>query len=105
MERIHALLDYLKETPDDIFLNYALALEYIKSNEAEAAAQLLRKVIAADSTYLAAYYQLAKLLENRNKEECILIYKKGIAIAQQLKDTKMLGELREAYFLFSDDEI
>jgi tetratricopeptide (TPR) repeat protein len=103
-ERVEYLLQFLSEEPDDVFLNYSLALEYIKAGKEREAVDLLRKVISINDKYLAAYYQLAKLLEKINPVECVTIYAKGIEMAKAMKDIKTANELTEAYNLFREDE-
>jgi hypothetical protein len=42
--RIEKLLNYLKETPQDAFLNHALGLEYIKENQLTTLPDLPKKL-------------------------------------------------------------
>ena len=105
MERLEVLKEYLKSDPDDSFLNYALALEYAKKLEFDKALSILQNVIAKDENYLGAYYQLGKLYEQSNNSgEAIAIYKKGIQIAERLKNSKTLGELKEALMMLEDED-
>ena len=52
-ERIAKLQAFLKESPDDCFLNHALALEYIKSGNETEARLLFEKNMAFDTNYVA----------------------------------------------------
>lgn len=103
-ERINGILNMLEREPDDVFLNYALALEYLKQPESgERALRQLQKVIALDPSYLAAYYQLGKFFEAANDAEGALnYYRKGLELAEIKKDRKAAGEFREAVFLLED---
>jgi tetratricopeptide (TPR) repeat protein len=96
--RIEQLKEFLKEDPNDSFLKYALALEYMKTEENNTAKDCFLSLIAGDKNYLASYYQLGKLYESLSDQEpAIEIYKKGIEIAQKSENKKTLLELQEAY--------
>lgn len=101
--RIHMLLDLLVKEPGDLFLNYALGIEYAsESNPREAEIQL-KKVLGLDENYIAAYYQLGKLFESQLKnEEAIHFYKTGLEKARIQKDNKAINELGEAIFMLED---
>lgn len=98
MDRINKLQEYLKATPNDNFLQHALALEYIKlGNDAEARA-LFEKILEADAAYVGSYYHLAKLLERNGENElAISWYEKGMAAAKQANDQHSYNELQAAY--------
>ncbi len=97
-ERIEKLLAFLKASPNDCFLNHALALEYIKvENDAEAK-QFFEKNLANDPGYIATYYHLGKLLErNGVQEEAIKIYETGMERAKDAGDMHSYNELQGAY--------
>lgn len=103
--RIAQLLEFLKSEPDDSFLNYALAIEYVgMSNDADAK-QLFLKVKSNDEQYVATYYHLGKLYEReQNLDEAIAIYKEGINIAQAKGDRHALSELKGALMEIDDDD-
>jgi tetratricopeptide (TPR) repeat protein len=102
-QRLDYILQMLKTEPNDSFLRYALSLEYAKSNEIKKAIETIEALLANDSDYLGAYYQLGKLYEQAdNTPLAIETYKKGIAIAQKQNNRKTLGELNEALFLIED---
>lgn len=104
-KRIELLLEMLDNTPDDTFLNYALALEYAKEERTQEAIKLLEKLIKRSKTYVPSYYQLGKLYEQTgNFENAIEIYKKGMAIAEEQKDFKTIGELEEALMIIEDQD-
>ena len=85
------LLEMLKTEPHDSFLNYALALEYAKSNDLLKAIELIENVLTKDENYLGAYYQLGKYYELINAAgKAITTYTKGIAIAKKQNNRKTL---------------
>ncbi len=103
--RMELISEMLEKNPDDTFLNYAAALEYRKDNEVDKAIDVFRKIIENDPEYLPTYYQLGKLLEEKDKtSEAIDFYKKGRALAKQKNDIKTLGELSEALLILDEDD-
>ena len=93
----------LKNEPNDSFLNYALAIEYAKTDDIKKAIQLIEALLIRDENYLGAYYQLGKYYEQTEQPQAaIVIYNKGIAIAQQQKNKKTEGELNEALLILGD---
>ncbi len=99
------LLDMLAKEPGDLFLNYALAIEYAAAGEHAQAEQQFLKVLDLDLAHLPCYYQLGKTYEalNRNNE-AIVYYKKGLALAQQQQNKKAQGELNEALWMLEDED-
>ena len=97
-ERIEKLKAFLKQSPDDCFLNHALALEYVKLSDDAAAQSLFEKNKSTDANYVATYYHLGKLLERNGKmDEAIRIYEEGMAIAKTLNEMHSYNELQAAY--------
>lgn len=86
----------LEQQPLDLFLQYALAMEYLGMNRAAEAESLFKAILAADEHYVAAYYQLGKLLETTNEPAAITIYEKGMSEAQLKGDRKTVNEFRSA---------
>jgi Tfp pilus assembly protein PilF len=90
----------LENEPDDAFLNYAIALEFVKNNQVEKAIHILEKVISVHPDYLASYYQLGKLYEQNNLSgQAKKIYECGVEVAKKQNNIKTLNELNEAIFL------
>ena len=63
MDRIEQLQVFLKATPDDSFLQHALALELIKRGDDNDARILFEKILQREPGYVGSYYHLGKLLE------------------------------------------
>ncbi len=98
MERIEKLKEFLKATPDDCFLQHALALEYIKLGDDEAARLLFVEILNRQPDYIGSYYHLAKLLERNDRtDEAIKIYEKGMDAALKAGDKHAFGELKGAW--------
>lgn len=97
MQRLKILLDWLEKSPNDPFLHFGIAMEYLSSNSLDLALEKMEYIAEHFPDYLANYYQLAKLYETKNDEvNAIATYEKGIALAQQQGDKKTAGELRSA---------
>ena len=97
MDRITQIQAFLKEEPEDNFLQHALALEYIKiGNEADAK-RLFERILDREPGYVASYYHLGKLLERMGEtQHAIQIYKKGMEVAKSASDTHAFNELQAA---------
>jgi Tfp pilus assembly protein PilF len=97
VERIEKLNGFLKDSPDDSFLQHALALEYIKVNDDAAARQLFETLLQREPGYVGSYYHLAKLLERANDiNAAIAIYEKGMEEAKKAGDKHAYSELMMA---------
>ncbi len=98
MDRIEKLKEFLAASPTDSFVQHALALEYIKLGNDEAARALFEEILNREPGYIGSYYHLAKLLERTdNTEEAIKVYKNGMEEAKKAGDNHAFGELRGAY--------
>jgi Tfp pilus assembly protein PilF len=98
MNRIEKLKEFLQATPNDSFLQHALALEYIKEGNDTDARILFELILAREPNYVGSYYHLGKLLErNNNISEAIHIYAKGMMEAKAMKDNHSYNELQAAF--------
>ena len=98
MDRILKLKEFLKATPQDSFLQHALALEYIKLGDDEQARGLFEEILNREPGYIGSYYHLAKLLERQEKtDEAVAIYEKGMDMALKAGDKHSFGELKGAW--------
>ena len=98
MERIDKIKAMLVENPADSFLQHALALEYIKLGDDEAARHLFEDILNREPGYVGSYYHLAKLLERIEKtDEAIKVYEKGMEEAKKAGEYHAYGELKGAY--------
>jgi len=103
-DRLTLISNMLKKEPEDSFLNYALAMEYVAINDAANAIRQLEELKKRDPEYLGTYYQLGKLYESRaENEKAIEAYKSGIEKAKQQNNNKAHGELNEALWLLEDE--
>ena len=102
--RIGSLLKMLESEPGDIFLNYALALEYFRSPATVLIGEeQLHKVLKMDPAYVPAYYQLARVYESTGETgKALETYKEGLRYAVEKKDRKAINEFNEAIFMLED---
>jgi Tfp pilus assembly protein PilF len=97
MNRIDKLKEFLQATPNDNFLQHALALEYIKEGNDEEAKVLFETILEREPNYVGSYYHLAKLQERiGNVAQAIKVYKKGMEQAKFTKDNHSYNELMAA---------
>jgi Tfp pilus assembly protein PilF len=97
-ERIEKLQAFLKDSPNDCFLNHALALEYVKLGDDKEAQKLFEQNLEKDPTYIATYYHLAKLQERLGEQgEAIHTYEEGMKAAKAAGDMHTYNELQAAY--------
>jgi Tfp pilus assembly protein PilF len=98
MDRIERIKEFLKQSPDDSFLQHALALEYIKLGKDDAARELFEVILNREPGYIGSYYHLAKLHErNNNTDRAIKIYERGMEEAKKAQENHAYSELRSAY--------
>ena len=96
--RLEKLLDFLAKEPNDPFLKYALATEYLSLNQTETALRYYEDLIQNHPEYVGTYYHLAKLYEALNrKEDAVQIYQTGMQTARQARDNHAFSELQAAY--------
>lgn len=97
MDRIEKLKEFLQASPDDSFLNHALALEYVKVGNDSAAKDLFEAILKREPGYTGSYYHLGKLLErNNNANDAIVVYKKGMEETKKADDKHAYSELQAA---------
>lgn len=98
--RLQKLLDFLSQEPEDPFLKYALATEYLAQQDTEKALQYFENLVEQHADYVGTYYHLGKLYEQlARKEEALLLYKKGIQVAQSQGNAHARAELQSVYQL------
>jgi len=103
MNRIEQILEWLKENPQDEFLNYALGIEYLR-NDRPKALQIFEKLLAQTPDYLPSYYQTAQILaEDGQWQKAKQLYKAGIELSQKQQDHKTHQELRKALQYWIDE--
>jgi len=96
--RLEKLLEFLKNEPNDEFLQYALATEYLRLNDAPKALEYYEKLVNEHPDYVGTYYHLGKLYEALDrKDDAIKIYEQGMETAQRKRDNHAFSELKVVY--------
>jgi predicted Zn-dependent protease len=62
LTRLEKLQGMLQDSPEDVFLNYALAMEHVSGGRIEDALTAFRRVLTIDTNHSAAWFQQAQLL-------------------------------------------
>ncbi len=97
MNRVEQLKEFLKETPDDPFLNYALTMEYQKIGEFDKTRKGFDHMISTFPNYVGTYYHFGKFLETQGEKEMAAeIYNKGILVARSARNMHAANELQGA---------
>jgi Tfp pilus assembly protein PilF len=79
---------------DEALLRYSLGGEYLKLKQPEKAAEHLRKAVAYDPKYSAAWKLLGKALaEAGHQDEAIKAYEDGIKVAEEKGDKQAAKEM------------
>lgn len=94
--RFSKLLQMLEEQPDDLFLLYALGMEYRGIGQYGEAVQQFERIILKDPSYVPAYYQLGQLLSETDEARAIGLFEKGMGLARVNGDFKTMNEFRSA---------
>jgi tetratricopeptide (TPR) repeat protein len=97
MDRLTTLLEMERDKPDDPFLKYALAMEYISQGKPEEAKVYFEQLVYLYPDYIATYYQYGKLEESAgNNTKATNLYLTGIVKSLAAKDSKTARELQQA---------
>ena len=98
MNRLAKLLEFIQNEPNDEFLKYALATEYLRLNETDKALSYYEDLVNNHPNYTGTYYHLGKLYEALNrKPDAINIYEKGMQITKEKRDNHAFSELQAVY--------
>ena len=104
INRLERLQEFLNNEPNDPFLKYALATEYLRLNNPEKALWFFLDLVDKHTDYVGTYYHLGKLYEQMAQpKEALAIYEKGIAVAKKIKDQHALNELLGVYNSLQDE--
>ena len=104
--RLTQLKQMLQEEPNDPFLIYAIATEYLNI-DSQQARHYFEQLLEKHEDYIATYYHAAHLYAALEEEDLAKqTYEKGIEKAKAQQETKTLQELQNAYqnYLFEIDE-
>jgi len=98
ISRLDKLLEFIKNEPEDEFLKYALATEYLRLNQSDKALWYYEDLINNHPNYTGTYYHLGKLYEALGrKQDAVNIYEKGMQITKEKRDNHAFSELQTVY--------
>jgi len=104
-DRLLQLQNFLKASPDDSFILFAIAKEYEKLNNTDLALDQYLKLRSTDPDYVGLYYHLGKLYEQKEDiDAAVATYKTGMDIAKKQGDKHALSELAGAKLNLVDDD-
>jgi tetratricopeptide (TPR) repeat protein len=96
--RLEKLLEFIKNEPNDEFLKYALATEYLRLNQVDKSLQYYEDLVNNHPQYSGTYYHLGKLYEALDrKDDAVKIYEKGMEITKAKRDNHAFSELQAVY--------
>ncbi|MFI5137609.1 MAG: heme biosynthesis protein HemY [Sphingobacteriales bacterium] len=103
--RLTKLLEFLKNEPDDPFLKYALATEYLRLNETGKALGYYEDLVNNHPNYGGTYYHLGKLYEALDrKQDAINTYETGMKITREQRDNHAFSELQAVYRMATGED-
>lgn len=104
INRLERLLEFFKSEPNDPFLKYALATEYLRLNNIDQALWYYLDLVDKHTDYIGTYYHLGKLYEQLGQQDDALkTYEQGIEVGKRIKDQHALSELLGAYNSLQDE--
>jgi len=104
-DRLAQLQGMLAEEPGDLFLRYAIALEWKRSGNMEQAITDLESILTDDPKYIPGYYQLALLQADLGRiEDAKRACEAGMMQGLVTGDRKARAELQELLNSLEDAE-
>jgi tetratricopeptide (TPR) repeat protein len=98
LSRLDKLLEFIKNEPNDEFLKYALATEYLRLNQVDIALIYYEDLVNNHPNYVGTYYHLGKLYEALNrKQDAITTYENGMKVTKAKRDNHAFSELQAVY--------
>lgn len=93
-DRLEQLIAFFEADPTDAFAAYAIALEYLKRDDAEQGLAWLDRTLGIDPDYIYAYFQKGQALALAERlDEAKQVLRAGINAAQRTGDAHGQSEL------------
>ena len=104
-DRLKQLYSFLENSPEDAFLQFAIAKEYEQLGIEDKALDFYQKLLDTQADYVGTYYHLGKLYEKKEAfDKAFYTYKQGMLIAKKIGDQHALNELAGAKLNLGDEE-
>jgi tetratricopeptide (TPR) repeat protein len=95
-KRLEQLQTLFARNGNDPFLAYGIALEHGKAGQLDDAITWLDRTLAIDGRYAYAYFQKAKMLEQKgDSDAAITTLRTGIAVAKAAGDAHAAEEMMQ----------
>lgn len=102
-DRLEQLLHFHEENPEDTFVLFALAREYLKLDEANKAISYYEKVLVIDENYVGAYYHKGLLLGELGRvEDALACLRLGLVKAEEQNSPREKAEILQAIAEYQD---
>lgn len=86
--------EMLAEDPNDPFLRYGLAMEYVSAGQDEEAVRCFEQLLQASPDYVPGYMQAGRALARLDRiEQAQALFQAGIAAAKQQGDQHAAEEM------------
>ena len=96
--RLQKLLEFIQNEPEDPFLKYALATEYLRVNDTDKALSYYEDLMLNHPKYVGTYYHSGKLYEALGrKDDALKAYETGMKVAREQRDNHAFSELQGVY--------
>lgn len=97
MRRLEQLISYHEEDPDDSFVRFALAAEYVKLNRLDEGLATFEALYGHDPNYVGLYFHYGKLLARMGqRDRARAVFQEGIQVSTRLTDFHARAELQSA---------
>jgi predicted Zn-dependent protease len=96
MSRREQIEKMLSESPNDLFLNFALAMEFAKEKCVEEAVAQFDRVLEIDPQHVPAYLQQARtMIDGGRNDDAREILNRGIGVARDIGDSHAADEMSD----------
>ena len=96
MPRIEKIQALLEKEPDDAFLNFGLAMEFVKAGRTEDALTAFDRTLSIDPNYSAAHFHKGNTLISLGRlEDARTVLENGVEVTKKNGDPHAQREIQE----------